>query len=167
MTKYFLLAVGVLLICGTMYAHHGSASAFDYTSRITVKATVTEYDWTNPHVLLKYDVKNDKGETEHWTMEMPSPGTLVGAGVYKSTFKTGDAVLASFVGAKDNRPYASCGEIVIVANEQKVNAAQCFGVPNNDLTKLPVKAGYTAVEVKDFPIWPRQGQQQAQTQPQQ
>ena len=48
-------SVGVL----PLFAHHGNA---EYENKvIRLKGTVTAWKWINPHVLLKVDVKDDKG----------------------------------------------------------------------------------------------------------
>jgi hypothetical protein len=158
-----VLAVGLLLICSTIYAHHGEAGSYDNTQRVTVKATVTNFVWTNPHAQIFFDLKNDKGETENWGVELLSPGNLVKIGWYKNTFKPGDAIMISMTPAKGDRFFGSCGRIVS-SDGKMFNTGQC-GVPGGDLTKLPVKAGYTAVELKDFPIFPKGGQGAAEAQP--
>jgi hypothetical protein len=150
-----VLAVSLLLICSTMYAHHGEAGAYDNTQRVTVKATVTKVIFTNPHAQIFFDLKNDKGETESWGVELLSPGNLVRIGWLKDTFKPGDAIMISMTPAKGDRFFGSCGRI-ISSDHKMFNTGQC-GVPGGDLAKLPVKAGYTAVELKDFPVFPKQG----------
>jgi Family of unknown function (DUF6152) len=150
-----VLAAGFLVICGTMFAHHGLAGAYDNTIRISVKAIVTELVWANPHAELLFDFVNDKGETEHWTMEQASPGTLVRIGWYKSTFKPGDVILVSFVPAKGDKHFASCGHIVMADGTMFITG-QC-GVAGGDISKLPVKPGYAAVEAK-LPPFADEGQ---------
>jgi hypothetical protein len=140
----FVLALGLLMICGTTFAHHGSGAAYDYNYRITTTATVTDFVWSNPHGQLYFDLKNDKGETQNWGIELNSPGNLIKLGWTKNTFKPGDVVTISFVPSKGDRPFGICGDIVR-ADGQKFHNGQC-GSP--DLSKLQVKPGYTAVEVK-------------------
>jgi hypothetical protein len=149
----FVLVVCVSVICGTTYAHHGLAGAYDNTLRITVQATVTGVTWANPHAQLFFDLTNDKGEVEHWGMEQLSPGNLVRIGWYKTTFKPGDIILVSFVPAKADRHFAGCGHIVM-ADGTKFITGQCGveGGPSK-LAWLPIKDGYKAVEVK-FPEFP-------------
>jgi hypothetical protein len=158
-SAFCVLAVGLLVVCGTMYAHHGNAGAYDNSVRITVQATVTDIVWSNPHGQIFFDFKNDKGENEHWGVELLSPGNLVKIGWYKDTFKPGDTILASFTPANGNRPFGACGHIVS-SDGKMFYTGQC-GVPGGDLTKLPVKAGYTAVEVK-FPEFPKPQSGQAE-----
>ena len=50
--------VGVAVLSAPLFAHHGAAS-FDSANMVTVKGTVTEYVWSNPHVLVKVDVKDE------------------------------------------------------------------------------------------------------------
>ena len=152
LVTFCVLAAGLLMICGTVFAHHGEAGSYDNTVRITVKATVTDLIWVNPHAQLYIDLKNDKGETEHWGIEMLSPGNLVRIGWNNGTFKPGDEVLVSMTPARGDRPFGNCGQIV--SSEGKMFAVGQCGVPNGDVASLPVKAGYTAVEVK-FPKFPR------------
>jgi len=151
LVTFFVLATGLLAICGIALAHHGEAGSYDNTVRITVKATVSEIVWVNPHAQLYIDFKNDRGENEHWGIEMLSPGNLVRIGWNKNTFKPGDAVLVSMTPAKGDRPFGSCGQIVS-AEDKKFMVGQC-GVPGGNVAALPVKAGYTSVEAK-FPAFP-------------
>src|SRR4029077_6128039 len=76
----YLIAAAVLLLVGIpLWAHHGNAS-YDNDNPITIKGAVTEFAWTNPHVQIYLDVKDDKGKVAHWSVETYSPGKLVRAG---------------------------------------------------------------------------------------
>ena len=70
------LFVGFLLSCGLAIAHHGN-SAYDEKNPLTVKGTVTEFAWSNPHVQIYFDVKDDRGNVAHWSVEILSPGKLL------------------------------------------------------------------------------------------
>ena len=75
-------------------AHHGTA-AFNTKNTVTVKGTITEFLYTNPHVQVYFDVKNDKGEMEKWQAELTAPNKLTRAGWNKRTLKPGDSVTIS------------------------------------------------------------------------
>jgi len=60
--------LGVLLVSGPLLAHHGEAN-YDTTKVVSVKGTVTDFLFVNPHVQIALDVKNDKGEIEKWIGE--------------------------------------------------------------------------------------------------
>ena len=152
LVTFFVLAIGLLAISGVALAHHGEAGSYDNSMRVTVKATVSEIVWTNPHAQLFFDFKNDKGVSEHWGVEMLSPGNLVRIGWNRDTIKPGDTILVNMTPAWNDRPFGNCGHIVSPAGKMFV-VGQC-GVPGGDLTKLPVKAGYKDVEIK-FPEKPK------------
>ncbi len=72
------LATALLMISTALLAHHGTGVSYDQTKAFTVKATVTEFKYANPHPQLYFDVKDDKGEVVHWSGEIaPNPAQLV------------------------------------------------------------------------------------------
>jgi len=88
----FLAAIlSALLVSAPLLAHHGAA-AFDVTKMVTVKGTVTDFQYVNPHVQIYFDVKNDKGESEAWQGELTAPNKLSRAGWTKRTLKPGDSI---------------------------------------------------------------------------
>ena len=88
------LAIGLvvsLALAGVVLAHHGRAG---YANEIqTVKGTVADVQWKNPHVFIGFDVKDDKGNVVHWLAELSSPATMLAAGMSRTTLKTGDEVV--------------------------------------------------------------------------
>jgi hypothetical protein len=102
-----------------LLAHHGAAS-FDSAKMVTVKGTVTEYVWSNPHVLVKVDAKDESGGNTHWVLEAWNPVTQTGRGWTKNTFKPGDEVILEIFKAKNNQPIGEIrGRIVINGKEFK------------------------------------------------
>jgi hypothetical protein len=85
------LLITVLLFAIPLLAHHGAA-AFDVTKTVTVKGTVTDFQYVNPHVQVYFDAKNDKGEPESWQGELTAPNKLSRAGWTKRTLKPGDMI---------------------------------------------------------------------------
>ena len=148
---FFVMTLGFLTICAPMFAHHGTAGVFDHGHRITTRATVTDYIFANPHVQIHFTLKNDKGEEETWGVETASPGNMLANGWTKKTFKPEDELLVSFVPAKGDRFFGNCPQIVFVADGKRLGGrGTCGGggAEAVDMTKLPIKPGYTKVEVK-------------------
>jgi len=84
----------LVIVSGAAFAHHGTA-AYDTKNIVTVKGTMTDFRFINPHVQLFFDVKNDKGEVENWQAELTAPNKLSRAGWDKHTLKPGDSITAS------------------------------------------------------------------------
>src|ERR1700681_2334850 len=111
--------VGVVAFSAPLFAHHGAAS-FDSANMVTVKGTVTEYVWSNPHVLVKVDAKNDSGNVAHWVLEAWNPVTQSRRGWTKSTLSPGDEVSLHISPAKTHQPIGEIrGRIVINGKEFK------------------------------------------------
>jgi hypothetical protein len=115
MTFLCFLAVSVPL-----FAHHGTA-AYDTDKKITLKATVTEWFWANPHCFLKFDAKDDKGNVAHWATETSNPSDMVNLGWSKDTFKPGDVITVTFIPVKNGNPIGRV-ESVVLANGQTLSA---------------------------------------------
>ena len=88
-----LVAVA-LAMSGLVWAHHGTA-AFDTNQMVTVKGTVTDFVYLNPHVQVYFQCKNDKGEMQQWQGELTAPNKLNRAGWTKHTLKPGDEITVS------------------------------------------------------------------------
>jgi len=83
----FLLMIGLLAVSVPVVAHHGNAS-YGHAKQLTLKGTVTEWDWLSPHTLLKMDVKDDQGTVVNWIVEWSAPSSLINYGTVSYTHLT-------------------------------------------------------------------------------
>jgi len=74
------LAVLVLGIALPVLAHHGTPINYENDTLFTSKATVTEFEYKNPHVRLFFDTKDEHGNIKHWSGELANPAQYVRAG---------------------------------------------------------------------------------------
>jgi len=111
------LVVGFVTISVPMFAHHGTAS-YDTSKMVTVKGAVTDFQFSNPHVLLFLDVKDDKGGVVRWSVETFSPGKLVRAGWTKDSVKAGDQVSITLIPAKSGAPVGFLHKLVLPNGEE-------------------------------------------------
>jgi hypothetical protein len=86
--------LGVLVLATSAVAHHGAASLYDVRTETTVKATITEFVWTSPHVELGIASVDDK--TARWLLELGSPAAISGRGWTRNSLKSGDVVTVTF-----------------------------------------------------------------------
>ena len=99
----FAVAVGLLIVSGPLLAHHANA-VFDVGKKVTLKATVTEWFWANPHCLLGLDVKGDNGKVVHWVAETQAPPNMIPFGWSKQSFTAGDEVTVTIEPVKNGQP---------------------------------------------------------------
>ena len=107
-----LLLVFGLLTSLPLLAHHGNA-AYDYAATKTVKGTVTEWVWSNPHCLLKVDSKDEKGNMTHWVFETSSPVDMLHAGWSATVVKPGDEVTVDIMPTKNGTPVGRIRKVAL------------------------------------------------------
>jgi len=108
--KILLATVAVLVAAVPLVAHHGAAT-FDTDKELTLKGTVTEWIWANPHCFLKFDAKDDTGTVRNWVVETQNPTGMSTRGWRRTSFKAGDPVTVWLQPVKNG---ASVGRIVKV-----------------------------------------------------
>jgi hypothetical protein len=113
-TKLTVLSglLGVLALSFPLSAHHGNAA---YEGNLTEikNATVTRLVWANPHTLVLFDAKDEKGEVVHWNAEMGSPSALTNVGWTKVSIQPGDVVTIFIHQAKTKNPVGRIQYLVL------------------------------------------------------
>jgi hypothetical protein len=109
-----ILAVlsGLLVVCDPLFAHHGNAAFADKPIALK-EATVTKFSWANPHSLVEFDAKDDKGKVQHWVVETAAPQALVLIGWSKTSLEPGDKITVYMYQAKTGNPAGRLNKIVL------------------------------------------------------
>lgn len=71
-------------------AHHSWPVSYDRL--VTVKGTVLQFKWENPHPMMTLEVRTDDGKTEKWTAGGPAINRMEANGWTKTTVKPGDII---------------------------------------------------------------------------
>ena len=109
-----LAAVGSLVMfSGAVMAHHGVAG-YDMTKTITLHGSVSKFDWSNPHVVVFVDAKNDSGEMQHWTIEFAAPVHMARAGWSKNAMKAGDDITIETHPSRNGAPIGISSTITFI-----------------------------------------------------
>ena len=96
-------SIAAFLLCATTlaHAHHSAALFYDVDARVTVSGTITEFRFSNPHAILKFEVTGDGDEIEQWTAETTSPSVLRRRGWSQDSFQPGEKVTLEGMPSKD------------------------------------------------------------------
>jgi len=107
-----VVALAILGLAGVAFAHHGSAS---YSQQPTTlkNVTVTKVNWGNPHTLVLFDMKDDKGNVQHWIAEANAASAINSAGWTKTAIKPGDVITIVLFAAKSGAPVGRVGKVVL------------------------------------------------------
>jgi hypothetical protein len=106
------LSAALLAMSAPAFAHHGS-SAYSDKPTVLKDATVTKFQWANPHCIVAFDVNDAKGNTVHWAGEAGSPSALGLIGWTKGAIRPGDKVTVYIFQAKSGNPVGRLNKIVL------------------------------------------------------
>ena len=113
--------VGLLVLSSSTFAHHGVNAEYDAAHPIALKGTVTEFAFSNPHIQIYFDVKDDNGQIVHWGCEGPSPGRLIRDGWPRHAVQPGDKIKIVCDPARSGAPVGALRKLIFA--EGKVLSA--------------------------------------------
>jgi uncharacterized protein DUF6152 len=118
----FLIALAAALIAASSpaFAHHSTAE-YDMTALTTVKGTVTQFEWSNPHAYIHITATDDKGKPVKWTAELASIGMLARVNWTRDTVKPGDEITIYGNRSKSGKNQMRLDKIAF-ANGQELSA---------------------------------------------
>jgi hypothetical protein len=106
------VAAGLLIVSVPLVAHHSNVN-FDAGKEITMKGTVTEWVWANPHCFLMFDVRDDNGSVVHWLAESSNPPGMTRKGWSNQSLKPGDEVTVTVEPVKNGSPLGRMLQVVL------------------------------------------------------
>jgi len=108
------IAVAVVMAAGKAVAHHSFAAEFDGTKRVTLSGVVTKVEWTNPHVWIYFNVKDEKtGQVNNWGAEFGPPHGLQRSGWRRDTVKIGEVVTVAGSLAKNGSNLVNASRVTM------------------------------------------------------
>ena len=116
-----------MLAAPSARSHH-SAAMFDDQVVLTLKGTVTRFDYLNPHSWLYVNVENDDGSVTEWGFELDAPPRLRRIGISPTFWQPGDAVTVKTNPLRDGRPAGHLVGAVIEGGKTFGNVSGVAGV---------------------------------------
>ena len=105
-SNWFVAAVAGALVSAAASAHHSFAVFFDSDKEIvSVRGLVTDFKFTNPHGIIRVNVKGKDGSVQEWKAETNSPSILERRGWKKDSLKVGDEIVLEGWRARDGSNY--------------------------------------------------------------
>ena len=126
-----VLGAAALLAAGASFAHH-SFAMFDHDHQVKISGTVKHFQWTNPHVYIEMDginLKEEKSEVKHYTIECASPGILNRVGWKFNMVKEGDVVTVIIAPLRSGEPGGLLKQITLPDGRKFGNGGPA-GKPN-------------------------------------
>jgi hypothetical protein len=92
-TSFFCtLAVLVLAVAAPTAPAHHSTAIYDSENPIELTGTVVEWQFTNPHCIIRLEVTDEDGESVVWSLEGSNTALLIRRGWRPDTLKAGDRI---------------------------------------------------------------------------
>lgn len=99
------LVAALLLSAVTAHAHHSFAVFFDSDRTVAVRGTVVDFQFRNPHGLIRVTLADKDGRQVTWKAETNSPSILQRRGWSKDTLQAGEVITMDGWPARDGSNY--------------------------------------------------------------
>jgi hypothetical protein len=108
-----LVLLAAVAMAVPLAAHHGRGASFDMKKQVTLKGTVAQVKWQNPHVLIFIDVPDAAGKVVTWGFENSNVHTLATQGYNRNTLKFGQPITAIVNPAANGEPLGIIVKIIL------------------------------------------------------
>ena len=109
----FVLVAVLSTGAGPLLAHHGRGATYDMKNQKSIKGTITEILWRNPHIGILVDVTDANGKVVNWTIEHSNITTLAKLGYNRNTLKVGQEVTIVISPGSDGSPIGLCSKVIL------------------------------------------------------
>ena len=118
--KALLLPVFVIFalvsVAVPLSAHH--SWPVNFSKLVTVKGTVVEFAWENPHPMISLEVRTDDGQMEKWLIGGPALNRMEANGWNKTTIKPGDVITGTGYQFSDGQKIIRLERVVLADGKE-------------------------------------------------
>jgi len=118
--------LGLFLLQIPASAHHPFATEFDWKRPLTIRGMITRVQWTNPHVYIFLDARDDIGARGSWTAELGPPRSLQRYGLTPTFLKPGDMIAVDGWAARNGDRLISAKAIILPSGREIFAASSFF-----------------------------------------
>jgi hypothetical protein len=113
------LVFGLALISMPLFGHHGTGGTYLMDKPpITLKGAVTEFSFVNPHVLIHFNVTDQKSAVVNWRAEGPAIINWTRAGWNRNSLKAGDQIVVTLFPSRAGKPEGVLAKLVTSSGKE-------------------------------------------------
>jgi hypothetical protein len=139
-----VFTLGAALSSAPAYSHHSFAATFT-DDTITVEGVVEKVKFSNPHVIIYFDVTDEKGEVTSWVTEGSAATLLRRQGWDKNTVEKGDSIRVTGNSTRNGSPMVSTGTLVFI----DPSSGEVIGVPGENSGEQEAVVTSTPMQLAD------------------
>ena len=117
---------------GRALAHHSFAAEFDADQPVTLRGTITQMEWINPHSWLHIDVENEDGTVTRWMIEGGTPNTLMRRGFTMDNVQAGTEITIEGFRARNGANRANGRDLILPDGSRLFMGSIGTGAPGDD-----------------------------------
>ena len=117
--RLMILSFAVLILTPMLLLAHHGFDMFDQKHAVTLKGTVKDWQWTNPHTWIQLNVEQD-GKVTEWSLEGVSISQLGRMGWKRDFIKIGDKITVEIFPLRNGKPGGQWSR-VFDANGKEIN----------------------------------------------
>ena len=110
---FFVLVTTLSTVAAPLFAHHGRGQTYAMDTELTLKGTVSEVVWRNPHVLIYMDVADENGKVVTWAFENGGVSQLAREGYHRNSLQVGQDITAIVHPASNGAPTSIVVKIIL------------------------------------------------------
>jgi hypothetical protein len=126
-----VVGIGTLIAAEPVPAHHAFAAEFSADRPITLRGTVTQVDWINPHTWVHIDVKDSAGKVTRWMVEGGPPNSLIRRGFTKDALPLGAEIVVQGFQARDGSSRANGRDVTFADGRKLFMGSSGTGAPKD------------------------------------
>lgn len=117
-----IACVALVSVMGSVAQAHHSTAAYEPTTITLENAVVKRFAWANPHSVVSFDVKDERGRMTTWSVESGSPSALSRMGWNRNSLKAGDVITVELFPAQNGAPVARLARIVLADGRELLDS---------------------------------------------
>ena len=115
--------------------HHSFSAEFDANQPVTLRGTITDMEWINPHSWLHMEVENDDGTTTVWMIEGATPNTLLRRGFTRDAVQAGTEITVIGYRARNGANRANGRDLILADGSRLFMGSPGTNAPGDDETE--------------------------------
>ena len=120
-TRVVSIAILVFALGAAAQGHHSTA-AYQTKTTTLKRAVVKKFAWQNPHCILSFDARDDRGRVTTWSVESGSPSALSRIGWNRNSVTVGDTIAVELFPAKNGAPIGRLARITLADGRELLDS---------------------------------------------